>query len=162
MSEEVEIRQRDTVAQKLLPVVKDFYSDLGSNWSRFVPENFRSSGYQPNRLTVTAGRNGRPMVNVSCYKPVGSSKFFLGVISSSNPSGSVEVEAFLAEVPENGVVEMQHGTNGCPERRTIMEKKVSHSDDKSLSETVSEALEIAKNVCEELESKSVKELLLQT
>ena len=161
MSEVVEIRSKDSVAQKLLPIVEDFYSNLKSEWSRFVPETFQSGGYRPNRLVATAGRNNRAKINFSCYKGIDSSKFFLGVIGSSTPTGSIEIEAFLAEVPDGGVIEMQHGTHGCPERRTIMERKV-NPDDKNLFETVSEAGELANNLCDELESKTVKELILET
>lgn len=78
-----------------------------------MPQQFQPSGYSPNRLIVTAGRNERAKLNISCYKQVGSSKVFLGIISMSTPNGDIEIEAFLAEIPENGVIEMQHGTQGC-------------------------------------------------
>lgn len=162
MSGKVEIRDKDSVAKHLLPVLEDFYSGLGSDWSRFVPEELQSNGYRANRLTATEGMTGRAQVNVSCYKPLDSSKFFLGVISRSTPEGSVVVEAFLALVPEEGVIDMQYGNHGCPKRRTIMEKRMSPPDDESLSKTVSESLEVANNACEELESKNLQELILET
>lgn len=64
-------------------------------------------------------RNERSKLNISCYKQVRSPNFFLGIISTSTPNGDIEIEAFLAEVPENGVIEMQHGAHGCPERQTV-------------------------------------------
>lgn len=95
-----------------------------------MPQIFQSSGYRPNRLIVTAGRNERPKLNISCYREVGSSKVFLGIINRSTSSGNIEIEAFLVEVPNDGVIEMQHGTHGCPEIQTMTEEAV-RSDKKN-------------------------------
>lgn len=158
MSEKVEIRRRDSVAKMLLPAVEDLYSGLDSSWFRFVPQQFQSSGYSPNRLIVTAGRNERPKLNIPCYKQVSSSKVFLGIINTSTPNGDIEIETFLAEVPEDGVIEMQHGTHGCPERQTVAEETV-RSDDKKFLDVISETINIMSSLCERLESKGVKELI---
>lgn len=159
MSGDIEIRSEDMIAQDVFNGIKDLYAK--EDWSRFVPERFQSSGYKPNRLVATEGVNGSTKLNISCYKDVDSSKFFLGIIGHSTPSGSVEIEAFLAEVPENGVVQMQYEEHGKPKRRTLNEKSIV-ADGKDPLTVISESISEIKKMCEGLENKSVKELLLDT
>lgn len=159
MSGEVEIRHEDMVAQEAFSDIKDLYAK--EDWSRFVPEEFQSDGYKPNRLLATEGFNGNTKLNISCYKDVESSKFFLGIIGHSTPSGSVEIEAFLAEVPEDAVVQMQYEEHGKPNRRTLNERSID-ADGKDSLTVISESVSAVRNICRELENKSVEELILDT
>lgn len=159
MSGDVEIRDGDLVAKKAFELINTFYSK--EEWSRSVPERFQSDGYTPNRLLATEAANGNTKLNISCYKDVDSSKFFIGIIGRSTPRGNIEIECFLAEVPTDGVVEMQYEEHGRPDRRTL-DKKTVVSDDKDTLDVISEAVTYIESMRDNLGSKNVKELLLET
>lgn len=122
MSEEVQIRNKDTVSMDVLPDVVDFYSNLGSEWSKAVPRKSQHEAYEPHRIQAHNGgiRNDTLRVNISCYRELDTPSFFLGITATPQVDGDVEIEAYLVLVPERGVVAMQDPEHGCPERRHIL------------------------------------------
>lgn len=155
----LELRTDDQIAKEFYESIRQLYSNEG--WSRFVPKRFQSDGYTPVRLSATERFNGTAKLNIICQKELDNPKFFLGIIAISTPKGDIEIKSFLTEVPEQGIVHMQDEEHGTHNKKMLNKTNIS-SKERDSFEVMYESISEIENMCNDLESKSVEELILDT
>ena len=161
MTDELDLGHGDYISQVLIDMVNSFYSNIESSWSREIPKEFQDSGYIPDRLVVSSGYQDVLNLNISLYKDVDSSKFFLGVTASADAYGDVTVESYLVEASKGDIVSVHEEESGKPEMQTLSEETLS-AENKSIEKITSQTLNLIKKHCDQYQDKNVKQLLIES
>lgn len=132
----ITLRDYDNVEDRYVDMVDEFYQNLGSDWSRVVPEYARSDLYEPDRLIV----GGENDFRVSCFKRLDDEGQFLGIVSTATIFGDVDIEVFVAEVPDSGVRSMRHADIGDKPARSYLHRETVRKDREYTPEVVSTVL----------------------
>lgn len=162
MSEGFDEFDRDHIRDSLRDELVDLYDDLGSHWSRTVPDMFQSDGYQPNRLTVGLGYNNEPNIRIPIYKNTDSDSHFIGIIAETD-NDNVKIKVFLTVIENNeGVVDMLEDSEYNNPEKKIMNSFTVDGHNKEFDDLVNETVSIIKDIADEYEDKNIKSLILES
>lgn len=150
MSESVSLRDYDEIESEYENMVNQFYRDLGSCWSRTIPEYARSDLYEEDRLMV--GREGE--FRVVCFRSLESNDHFLAIQSKSTIFGDVDIEVMVAEVPDSGVRSFRHADIGGSPAKYYVHKETVEKDGEYTPEVVYTVLRRMLELSEEYNSYS--------
>jgi hypothetical protein len=133
----ITLRDYDNIEYRYMNMVDEFYQNLSSDWSRVVPEYASSDLYEPDRLIV----GGENDFRVPCFKRLDDESQFLGIVSTATIFGDIDIEVFVAEVPDSGVRSMRHvDIGGLPARSYLHRENVEKKDREYTPEVVSTVL----------------------